>query len=115
MPTTDYKIITPSLCFVVKYLSCVILRNTLAELFHHNNSCERIINEILKRHIVSYLENNNLISDEHHGGQEGHSTVIAKVIIDYDIGEFHQNHNYTLVLPTDLNRVFDLVCQRTYI
>ena len=50
------------------------------------NSCEYIIKEIMKRQIVSYLENNYFISDEHHGGREGHSTITAKAIIDYNIG-----------------------------
>ena len=69
----------------------------------------------MKRQIISYLENNNLISDEHHGGREGHSTISAKAIIDYNIGECHQSHKYTLVFSTDLSCAFDLVCHRTYL
>ena len=69
----------------------------------------------MKRQIVSYLENNDLISDEHHGGQEGHCTITAKAIIDYNIGECHESHEYTLVSLTDLSCAFDLVCHRTYL
>ena len=66
----------------------------------------------MKRQIVSYLENDNLISDEHDGGWEGHLTITAKAIIDYNI-ECHESHKYTLVFLTDLSCAFDLVCHRT--
>ena len=40
----------------------------------------------MKKHLLEYMETNDLILKEHHGGIARHNTLTAKALIDYRVG-----------------------------
>ena len=70
---------------------------------------DKLYQEHIKRHLSNYLESNNLILPEHHGGRESHSTMTAKSILDYKMTNAIDEDKYCAVLSTDLSSAFDTV------
>ena len=48
---------------------------------------EKCLEEHIKRHLKFHLDSNNIIMKEHHGGIARRSTLTAKSLLDYRIGE----------------------------
>ena len=46
------------------------------------NQLEKQLEEELKEQITNYFEDKGIIPDQHHGGRNGHSTMMDKAIID---------------------------------
>ena len=51
------------------------------------NSIEKVIEQLIKEDLESFLDKNDVIPKEHHGGRPYHSTVTAKAIIDLEINK----------------------------
>lgn len=68
---------------------------------------EKIIEEILKRRIVNYLEEHNIIRDEHHGGRKHHSTISAKAVLEEAAAKCLDQNKLGVLLSTDLTAAFD--------
>ena len=70
---------------------------------------EKIVEEWIKVNLIEFLENNNIMSKNHHGGRAAHSTVTAKTQIDQKLHKNYENDKITAVLATDLSAAFDTV------
>ena len=70
---------------------------------------EKVIEEHMKKHLLEHMESNNIILKEHHGGIARHSTLTAKVLIDYRVGAGVDENKTTAILSTDLSSAFDTV------
>ena len=70
---------------------------------------EKVIEEILKNQLTEFIESNNIIPPEHHGGRSNHSTVTANTIIDYNSGKTTEEHKTPCIVTTDLSAAYDTV------
>ena len=76
------------------------------------NPIEKVLEEILRKQIVSHFEENNLIPESHHGGREKHGTITAKIALDKKIEDKREDHGASLLLNTDLSQAYDLVSHK---
>ena len=70
---------------------------------------EKCYEEHIRRHLKCYLDTNKIILKQHHGGLARHSTLSAKSLIDYRIGEGIDCGKSTVILSTDLSAAYDTV------
>ena len=49
------------------------------------NVLEKIVEQHIKEELTEYIERNNIILDEHHGGRKGKSNLTAKAMTDLKI------------------------------
>ena len=68
---------------------------------------DKLIQEWFKNHLVKFLEDNNVILPNHHGGLKGHGTLNAKNHMDYLIGKDFEKKRTTVMLNTDMSAAFD--------
>ena len=75
------------------------------------NHCtvEKIIEELLKRQLDEFMEENDIIPPEHHGGRRNHSTVTAKSRIDYNVGLVKETRKSAVLITCDLTAAYDTV------
>ena len=73
------------------------------------NAIEKVIESLLKEQLDYFLENNKIITPNHHGGQRHHSTVTARLNIDTNVHRYRENDKATAILTTDLSATFDTV------
>ena len=71
------------------------------------NSVEKVIEELLKDDMEEFLEHNNIIPDNHHGGRRYHSTVTAKTVLDKEINKLRDSNKSIAITTTDLTAAFD--------
>ena len=70
---------------------------------------EKIVEEWIKESLIEFLETNNILSKNHHGGRAAHSTITAKTQIDQKLHKNYENDKITAVLATDLSAAYDTV------
>ena len=63
----------------------------------------------MKRHLMIYLDQHQIILKQHHGGIARHSTITAKALMDYNIGYGIDRNKVSAILSTDLSAAFDTV------
>ena len=59
--------------------------------------------------VNEYLDRNNLVPDDHHGGRKGHGTTSALCCLNKNIAKCVEESDTTMVLTTDLTAAFDLI------
>ena len=72
-------------------------------------SIDKVIQEWFRIQIVEYLDENQILSDAHHGSRPGFSTLTAKNTIDYLIGRGSETGKLTMLINTDLSAAYDIV------
>ena len=77
------------------------------------NPLEKILEEGIKRQLNKFLEDNNIIADNHHGGRLGHSTFTATAVIDKMTSDSVEDSEETVILTTDLSAAYNLVDHQT--
>merc|ERR1711954_99212 len=73
------------------------------------NPLEKLVEEVLRRQLVKYFEDEGLIPDQHHGGRQKHSTLTAKTAIDKAVADKTEKWKESIVMATDLSQAFDVV------
>ena len=76
-----------------------------------NNLCtiEKIIEEYFIGHLYTFLKDNNIINDNHHGGRKGHSTITA---LNQILNTSHINYEKdqtNCILITDMSKAYDTI------
>ena len=74
---------------------------------------KRIIEEWLKKNLTKYLDKENIILDNYHGGHANHSTVSAKMVVDHFCQMSKDLNKLGVVLMTDLISAYDTVDHST--
>ena len=74
--------------------------------------CEKVIEEVLKRKMIKYFEDNDLIVKEQHGGRKNHNTITAKAVIEEACRKNLDKNKLGLVISTDLTAAFNTVNHR---
>ena len=70
---------------------------------------EKIIETYLMIHINKHVEKHNILSDKHHGGRRGHSTMTALTMIYNKLLYNKENSIISTILCTDLSAAYDTV------
>ena len=73
------------------------------------HTADKIFEEWIKSHIIKHIKSNNIITEEHHGGFENHSTMTAKAILDYYSTKATDTDDQGVLLSTDLSAAYDTV------
>ena len=73
------------------------------------SSVEKLIEEVMKRQLSKFFEDNDVIPPEHHGGRVGHSTMSAKSVVDYNAGKLAETKKAACIITTDLTAAYDTV------
>ena len=76
---------------------------------HNLPTIEKIIETYLMIHINKHLEKHNILSDKHHGGRRGHSTMTALTMIYNKLLYNKENSIISTILCTDLSAAYDTV------
>ena len=76
---------------------------------HNLHTAEKIFEEWIKIHLLKHIKDNEILSEEHHGGLSGHSTMTAKCLIDYHAASALEDDDQAIILSTDLSAAFDTV------
>ena len=76
-----------------------------------NNLCtiEKIIEEYIIGHLDTFLIDNKIINNNHHGGRKGHSTITA---LNQIINTSHINYKkdqINCILITDMSKAYDTI------
>ena len=58
---------------------------------------------------VKYLQENEILMNDHHRGQKYHSTITAKPLIDYYASKVVEKDKICFILSTDLSAIDDTV------
>ena len=70
---------------------------------------EKIIEMHILQHLLPFLEQNDIILNNHHGGRHLHSTTTALTDITYKLNNNYENNKISATLTTDLTAAFDTV------
>ena len=70
---------------------------------------EKIIEELMRKQMQEYFNENNLIPEQHHGGLQHHSTLSAIASLDHNHKLIKEKRKNTLLMTTDLSAAFDTV------
>ena len=70
---------------------------------------EKILEEWICMQVTDWLTANSIISNSHHGGRQGYSTLTAKTAIENSIISNLNENKYNVLLTTDLSVAFDTV------
>ena len=124
------KLISPHLTHLI---NSIILTNKIPEIFRiskilplskpekrreniesyrpiNNLPClEKIMEGHILKHMLIFIEENNILDINHHGGRKQHSTTTALVDIIYNIQKNYDNDKVTAILDTDLTAAYDTV------
>ena len=76
---------------------------------------EKVAEEVLKKRIVDYLETNNIIREEHHGGRKNHSTATAKAVLEDAAAKNLDQNKLGILISTNLTSAFDTVDKKILI
>ena len=76
-----------------------------------NNLCtiEKVIEEYIIGHLITFLTQNNIISKFHHGGRKGHSTITALNQILDNATIQYENNRIAGIIITDMSKAFDTI------
>ena len=72
-------------------------------------SIEKIVEEYLKIEITNHLNQNNIITKNHHGCRQKHSTTTALTQMYYNLHYNLEQNHYTAIYSTDLSSAYDTV------
>ena len=70
---------------------------------------EKVIEKYMKEELMKYLEENEIILKQHHGGLPGHSTLTAKTVLDYLSSKAIDEDNLAILISMDLSSTFDCI------
>ena len=70
---------------------------------------EKVIEELMRKQMQQYFNENNLIPNQHHGGLQNHSTLSAIASLDHSHKLIKEKRKNTLIMTTDLSAAFDTV------
>ena len=70
---------------------------------------DKVIQELIKRQLGKYFDENELLLMNHNGGKKLHSTLSARAVIDAECSEVVEENKLGLVLSTDLSAALDTV------
>ena len=73
------------------------------------NTLEKVVEEHVKTELLEYLDENEILLKNHHGGRSGHSTLSAKSVLDFNGEKALDEDNLAVLVSTNLSSVFDLV------
>merc|ERR1712240_969703 len=73
------------------------------------STLEKIIEQLIKLHLETYLCTNNIIINNHHGSRKYHGTNTAIAHITNEINKSYENNYITATLATDLSAAFDTI------
>ena len=76
------------------------------------NPIEICVEQLLRDQLDSFLKDNNIIPEYHHGARKGHSTVTASQTIQHRLNQNKDNKLNSAILLTDLGSAFD-TCEHT--
>ena len=76
---------------------------------HNLHTAEKVFEEWIKFHLLNHIKTNNILTQEHHGGLTGHSTMTAKSLLDYHAAKAIDDDDQAIILSTDLSAAFDTV------
>ena len=76
-----------------------------------NNLCtiEKVIEEYIIGHLDTFLINNKIINNNHHGGHKGHSTITALNQIINTSNINYENNHITGILITNMSKAIDTI------
>ena len=69
----------------------------------------KILEDWICKQVTGWLTANNVMSNNHHGGRQGYSTLTAKTEIENAITKNLNENKYNVLLTTDLSAAFDTV------
>ena len=70
---------------------------------------EKLIETHILTHLIPFLEVNNIIHNNHHGGRHSHSTTTALTNITHKLNHNYETNKISATLTTDLTAAFDTV------
>ena len=70
---------------------------------------EKIFEEYFKQCLVIFLNNNDVINNDHHGAIQQHSTVTALTMINSKLIHNYENNKISALLSTDLSAAYDTI------
>ena len=73
------------------------------------HTLEKIYEEHLKRQLIRYLMENQIIHQNHHRGMLKRSTNTAKSLIDWRINLGYEQDKTSVILSTDLSSAFEVI------
>ena len=73
------------------------------------NLIEKVVEHVLREQIQEYLDTENIIPDNHHGGRPGFSTITAKAQLEEITSDKVETKEIVATLTTDLTAAFDLI------
>ena len=76
---------------------------------HNLHTLEKVYEQWIKQNLTQYIEENEILTEEHHGGRKCHSTLTAKCLIDYYATKTIEKDQFGVILSTDLSSAFDTV------
>ena len=69
----------------------------------------KIFKEYFKQCLVIFLNENNVINNDHHGAIKEHSTVTALTMINNKLIHNYENNKISALLSTDLSAAYDTI------
>ena len=69
----------------------------------------KILEKIMYKRLITYLENNNILSDKQYGFRERHSTYMALVELVDKVTEELDNKKFSVGIFVDLSKAFDTI------
>ena len=70
---------------------------------------EKIFKEYFKECLIIFLNENNIINNDHHGAISDHSTTIALTVLNNKLIQNYENNKITALLSTDLSAAYDTI------
>ena len=70
---------------------------------------DKNFSEHIKHHLMIFLDNNNIIDINHHGGREGHSTTTAIINVYDKIQTSWENNKISATVVTDLKSAYETI------
>ena len=67
------------------------------------------LEDLMKKQITKYIDQENITPEQHHGGRPEFSTVTAKAILDNVASKGVENKNIVLTVTTDLSAAYDII------
>ena len=93
-------------------LSKKLKPRTLITLYRPINNLsllEKLVEDYIQPKHIEFLESNSVINDNHHGGQNGHSTTSTLLQIQNQLTVNHEQDKISVLLTIDLTAAFDTV------
>ena len=76
------------------------------------NVIEKVIEQVLKKQITKFIEENKILDKYMHGSRPKHSIITAKMELDEEINLHKDRGNKVAILSTDLSSAYDTVNHR---